>query len=60
MSIYGRNHYNIKKNKKHRWGARGEAQKGRDICTPVAESHCCIAESNTTLLSNYSPIKLNF
>ena len=36
MSIYGRNHYNIKKNKKHRWGARGEAQKGRDIWIPMA------------------------
>ena len=34
-----------------------EAQKGEDVCILIADSRCCIAEPNTTLLSNYPPIK---
>ena len=34
--------------KKHRWGWGG-AQKGGDICIPMADSCCCTAESDTTL-----------
>ena len=33
-----------------------EVQEGGDICTDVADSLCCAAETNTTLQSNYSPI----
>ena len=36
---------------------RREAQKGGDICILVADSHCCMAETKTTLESNYPPIK---
>ena len=28
-----------------------------DIHIPMADSHCCMAETNTTLQSNYPPIK---
>ena len=34
-----------------------EAQEGEDVCTLMADSHCCAAETNTTSYSNYSPIK---
>ena len=34
-----------------------EAQEGRDLCKLVADSHCCMAETNRTLQSNYHPIK---
>ena len=34
-----------------------EGQEGEDICIPMAGSCCCMAEINTTLLSNYLPIK---
>ena len=34
-----------------------EAQEGEDICLLIADSHCCTAEINTTLLSNYPQIK---
>ena len=27
------------------------------MCIFMAESHCCMAETNTTLQSNYPPIK---
>ena len=27
------------------------------MCIPTADSWCCMAETNTTLQSNYSPIK---
>ena len=30
-------------------GGWGEAQEGRDICVHTTESHCCTAETNTTL-----------
>ena len=34
-----------------------EAQDGVHICTHMADSHCCMAETNTTLLTNYLLIK---
>ena len=34
-----------------------EAQEGRDVCIHIADSFNCTAESNTTLQSNYMPIK---
>ena len=34
-----------------------EVQEGGDICTPMADSCCSMAETNTILESNYSPIK---
>ena len=34
-----------------------EGQEGEDICIPMAGSCCCMAEINTTLLSNYLPMK---
>ena len=43
------------------WGVGGrEAQEGGDICihTAINNSLCCIAETNTTLLSNYTPAAL--
>ena len=36
-----------------------EVQKGGDICTCMADSFCCTVETNTTLQSNYPPIKIN-
>ena len=30
-------------------GGGGEAQEGEGICVLIADSHCCIAETNTTL-----------
>ena len=38
-------------------GSGREAQEGGDMCTFTADSHCCMAETNTTFLSNFSPIK---
>ena len=35
-----------------------DIQKREDICMCVADSLCCIAETNTTLKSNYTPIKI--
>ena len=32
-------------------------QEGGDICIHIADSFCCSAETNTTLQSNYIPIK---
>ena len=41
------------------WGVGGrEALEGRDICIHRADSYCCTAEINTTLYSNYPPIKI--
>ena len=37
-----------------------EVQKGDDIRTCMADSFCCTVETNTTLQSNYTPIKINF
>ena len=34
-----------------------EAQEGGDMCMYIANSLCCIAETNTILQSNYTPIK---
>ena len=34
-----------------------EAKGGGDLCMVVADSRCCATESNTTLFSNYPPIK---
>ena len=31
------------------WGDGREAQEGGDICEPIADSHCCAAETSTTL-----------
>ena len=39
-----------------RWRRR---QEGGDICIHIADSHCCTAETNTTLQSNYTPILKN-
>ena len=37
-------------------GAMGEWE-GGDICIVIADSLCCIAETDTTLYDNYTPIK---
>ena len=37
------------------WGGR-EVQEGRDTCIHTDDSHCCIAETNTTLQSSYPPV----
>ena len=37
-------------------GSGREAQEGGDICILMADSHCCMAETNATLQSNYPPI----
>ena len=39
------------------WGGR-KAQEGGDICKHIAGSCCCTAETNTTLESNYPPMKI--
>ena len=32
------------------WGEGGsEAQEGRHVCIHIADSHCCTAETNTTV-----------
>ena len=41
-------------------GGTREVQEGGDICIPVADSRCCIGETNTTLYSNYPPVKNKF
>ena len=33
----------------HRVGRWGEVQKVRDVCILMADSHCCMAETNITL-----------
>ena len=38
-------------------GGWKEVQEGGDICILMADSCCCRAETNTTLYSNYPPIK---
>ena len=35
-----------------------EVQKGGDMCICMADSFCCRVETNTTLSSNYTPIKM--
>lgn len=37
-------------------GAGKEAEEGGDVCTHVADSLCCAAETNTPLQSNYTPV----
>ena len=39
------------------YGLRGQAQEGGNVCILMADSCCCMAETNTTLKSNYLPIK---
>ena len=34
-----------------------KVQGGGDICIHMADSLCCIAETNTTLNSSYTPIQ---
>ena len=38
-------------------GVGKEAQAGGDICIHMADLHCCIEETNTTLYSSYIAIK---
>ena len=38
-------------------GGGREAQEGGNKCIPIADSCCCMAETNTTLWGNYPPIK---
>ena len=38
-------------------GCGREAQKGGAVGILMADSHCCMAETNATLQSNYPPIK---
>jgi len=40
--------------------SRREVQEGGDICMHMADSRCRTAETNTTLESNYPPIKNKF
>ena len=41
-----------------RWGGGGrEVQEEGDKYILIADSHCCIAKTNTTFLSNYTPIR---
>ena len=40
-----------------RVGVGKEVQEGGDICILMTDLCCCMAETNTTLYSNYSPIK---
>ena len=35
----------------------GQGQGGGDVCIRMADSCWCTAETNTTLLSNYMPVK---
>ena len=40
------------------WDGWGKETVGEgDICPQRADSHCCTTESNTTLPSNYTPVK---
>ena len=38
-------------------GEGSEVQEGGDVCIHIADSLHCTAETNTTLYSNYTPIK---
>ena len=43
------------------WGGGGkEIQKEGAICTPMANSRCCMVEINTTLQRNYPLIENKF
>lgn len=39
---------------------RKEVQKGGDVGLRVADSLCCEVETNTTLSSNCTPVKINY
>ena len=39
------------------WRGRREAQERWDICIHMADLRCCSVGTNTTLESNYTPIK---
>ena len=43
-----------------RCGAGRESHEAGGICTLIADSFCCIAETNKTLYSNYLSIKTFF
>ena len=38
-------------------GGEREVQEEGDIYMLIADSHCCIAKTNTPFLSNYTPIR---
>ena len=38
-------------------GGRREPQEGGDTCVCMVDSLCCTTVTNTTLYSNYTPIK---
>ena len=40
-------------------GGGREVQEGRDVCISMADSCGCMAETNTTLYSNYPQSKTN-
>ena len=46
------------------WGGRGtkgrEVLEGEDVRSLRADSHCCMVGANTTLYSNYPPVKDTF
>ena len=39
------------------WDGGRDIHKGGGICILMADSHCCTAEANTTLQSNFPPNK---
>ena len=41
-------------------GGEGDIQERKDICILMADSCFCVAETNTTLESNYTPVKNKF
>ena len=38
-------------------GIGRDVQEGGDVCIHIADTLCCTAETNTTLQSNYPPVK---
>ena len=40
------------------WEGGSRGKRYGNICIPIAESLCYIAETNTPLSSNYTPIKI--
>ena len=44
-------------NGQDRGGVRGRLKRKGGICIHIVDSRCCTAEANTTLSSNYPPIK---
>ena len=41
-------------------GGGRDDQEGGDMSILMADSHCCMAETNTAMKSNYPPIKNKF